>query len=134
MLLEKVGGVARPDQYLHAFQEVLSDTGLMDMGYKGYPLTWDNGGWETSLWKKVPIISRYCLTLKVRSLFNVDGVEISGPELEDHVLQLFKGLFASETRGVGEIDLDFAPCQISSGMNDLLLQPYSFEEIVQAVK
>ncbi|XP_057997993.1 uncharacterized protein LOC131177002 [Hevea brasiliensis] len=42
-LLWVVGGVARPDQYLHAFQEVLSDTGLMDMGYKGYPLTWDNG-------------------------------------------------------------------------------------------
>ncbi|KAF2310494.1 hypothetical protein GH714_012939 [Hevea brasiliensis] len=163
MLLEKVGGVARPDQYLHAFQEVLSDTGLMDMGYKGYPLTWDNGRlgdefveerWEViamqrsyqlrfeSMWTR----EEACREIVHSSWDHMAGGDVgevwfakvagctkslsdwsklfwkfkasekgyycgfrTGPELEDHVLQLFKGLFASETRGVGEIDLDFAP-------------------------
>ncbi|KAF2283685.1 hypothetical protein GH714_013872 [Hevea brasiliensis] len=39
---EKVGGATGPVQYLNAFREVLSETGLVDLGYKRYRFTWDN--------------------------------------------------------------------------------------------
>ncbi|KAF2283688.1 hypothetical protein GH714_013926 [Hevea brasiliensis] len=49
---EKVGGATGPVQYLNAFREVLSETALVDLGYKRYRFTWDNKEHGTVLWRK----------------------------------------------------------------------------------
>ena len=40
---EKEGGVPRPQRYMQAFHDALSDCGLGDMGYEGDRFTWQRG-------------------------------------------------------------------------------------------
>ncbi|KAF2325732.1 hypothetical protein GH714_034408 [Hevea brasiliensis] len=57
-----------------------------------------------------------------KSSFTSDNVELSGLELNDHILQFYKSMFAFETREESGIDLGFVPCKrrrSSSGSSNL---------------
>ncbi|KAF7821117.1 ribonuclease H [Senna tora] len=42
-LTEKQGGIAKSDRSMQAFRDVCNHCGFTDMGFKGYPFTWNNG-------------------------------------------------------------------------------------------